>query len=64
MKKCMNEEMCLNNKQQIDYISKLLKIFRKDIRLCEGVEERCKYFELFEKEKERNINKRSKEYSR
>ena len=64
MKKCMNEEMCLNYKQQIDYISKLLKIFRKDIRLCEGVEERCKYFELFEKEKERNINKRSKEYSR
>ncbi len=54
VRRCSDEQQLTDYKNEISSISRQIKVLRKDIRVCEGVEERTNKIIQFEKEREVN----------
>ena len=52
VRRCSNEQLLSNYKDEISSITNQIKVIRKDIRVCEGIEERTVHIMKFEKERE------------
>lgn len=52
VRRCSNEQLLNEYKNEISSITNQIKVFRKDIRVCKGIEERTYKIVQFEKERE------------